>query len=110
GRGGRGGDRGGDDLALHQQALAAGVNETGAELGERENPDNKCKEPGEGEEDDAPRQARRALPQGELPGTPGGAVAGVSALRVVLGRAVHLGIGDLWGLLKHDRSAELPAP
>ena len=38
--GGRGGDRAGDDFALHQQALHARVDQAGAELRQIENADD----------------------------------------------------------------------
>ena len=54
---GRGGDGGGDGLALYQEALNARLDQPGAELGEIENADDERDEAGDVEEDDAPRQA-----------------------------------------------------
>ena len=68
--GGRGGDRAGDDLALHQQALHARVDQAGAELRQIENADDERDQARDVEEDDAAREAREALADEELPGAP----------------------------------------
>ena len=54
----RGGDGAGDDLALGQQALDAGLDQALAELVEVEEADEQGDEAGEVEDDDAARQAR----------------------------------------------------
>ena len=51
----------GDDLALHQQALDARVDQAGAELRQIEDADHQHDQAGDVEEDDPPRQAREAL-------------------------------------------------
>ena len=61
----RGGDRAGDDFALHRQALDPGVDQPGAELGEKDNADRQREQPGDVERDDAAREAREALRDGE---------------------------------------------
>ena len=43
----RGGDRAGDDFALHRQALNAGVDQPGAELGEIDDADRQREQPGD---------------------------------------------------------------
>ena len=63
----RGRDRRGDDLALHQQALDARIDQAGAELREIENADDQRQQAGDVEEDDAPGEARKALADEELP-------------------------------------------
>ena len=50
-----------DDLALHQQALHARVDQAGAELREIENADQEREQADEVEDDDAPRQRRKAV-------------------------------------------------
>jgi hypothetical protein len=57
----------GDDLALHQQALDARVDQTGAELRQIENTDHEREQPGHVEEDDAPAQARKSDVRDQLP-------------------------------------------
>ena len=57
----RGRDRAGDDLALHQQALHARVDQAGAELREVEDAGDQRDQAGEIEEDDAAGEARKAL-------------------------------------------------
>jgi hypothetical protein len=64
---GRGGDGAGDDLALHQQALDARVDQTGAELRQIENADHEREQPGHIEEDDSPAQARKGDAREQLP-------------------------------------------
>ena len=64
---GGGGDGAGDDLALHQQALDARVDQTGAELRQIENADHEREQAGHVEEDDAPAQARKGDACEELP-------------------------------------------
>ena len=59
-RGRGGGDGAGDDVGLHQQALRAGVDQAGAELRQVENAGDERDQAGEVEEQDAPRQARKA--------------------------------------------------
>ena len=63
----RGRDRARDDLALHQQALHARVDQAGAELRQIEDADDQREQAGDVEQDDAPRQARRALRDEEAP-------------------------------------------
>ena len=58
GGGGGGRDRGGDDLALHQQALAPRIDQAGAELGKIENADDEREQSGEIEEDNPTGEAR----------------------------------------------------
>jgi hypothetical protein len=52
---------------LHQQALDARVDQPGAELGEIENADDECEQPGDVEKDDAPAEARKRDPDEEIP-------------------------------------------
>ena len=88
--GGRGGDRAGDDLALHQQALHARVDQAGAELRQVEDADDQRDQAGEVEEDDAPGEAGEALRDEELPGAPRNgaqARASLGARRAAVGRA-----------------------
>ena len=57
-----------DDLALLQQTLNARVDQSGAERRQIIDADGQREKPGDVEDDDAPRQARRALIDEELPG------------------------------------------
>ena len=66
-RGGRR-DRAGDDLALHQQALHARVDQAGAELREIEHAGDQRDQAGEIEEDDAAGEAGETLRDEECPG------------------------------------------
>ena len=61
-------DRAGDDLALHQQALDARVDQPGAELRQKDDADRERDQAGDVEDDDAAGEARRALRDEELPG------------------------------------------
>ena len=53
---GRGGDRAGDDLALHHQTLDARVDQAGAKLRQVQNADDEGCEPGDVDENNPPRQ------------------------------------------------------
>jgi hypothetical protein len=52
---------------LHQQALDAGIDEAGAELGEVENSDDQREQAGDVEKDDAPGQAGKGDADEEMP-------------------------------------------
>src|SRR5207248_286473 len=56
-----------NDLALHEQALDARVDEAGAELREVKNSNDQREEPGYVEKDDPARQAREADADKEIP-------------------------------------------
>src|SRR5262249_19337232 len=58
---GRGGERSGDDLALREQALHLGVDQTGAELVEIEDARDEDCEAEQVEDDDAPGEAGKAV-------------------------------------------------
>jgi hypothetical protein len=60
-------DRAGDDLALHQQALHACVDQAGAELREIEYADHERDQAGEIEEDDAAGETGETLRNEECP-------------------------------------------
>jgi len=64
---GRGRDRARDDLALHQQALHARIDQAGAELRQVQNADHEREQARDVEQHDAPRQARGGLRDQELP-------------------------------------------
>ena len=63
----RSGDGAGDDLALHQQALHARVDQPGAELRQIEHADHQRDQAGEIEEDDAAGEAGETLRNEKLP-------------------------------------------
>ncbi len=60
------GQRARDDLALRQQALHFGVDQSGAELIEIENAGNKDQEADQIEDDDPPGQAGEAVAKGQM--------------------------------------------
>ena len=60
-------DRAGDDLALHQQALDAGVDEAGAKLRQHYDADRKRNKTGDVKNDNPAGEAGRALRDKELP-------------------------------------------
>jgi hypothetical protein len=57
-------------LSLHQQVLDARVDQTGAELGKKDDADGQRQQSGDVERDDAPGEAGEALGDKELPGAP----------------------------------------
>ena len=56
----------GDDLALREQALHLGVDQAGAELIEIEDARDEDRKPDQIEDDDAPRQAGKAVAEGQV--------------------------------------------
>jgi hypothetical protein len=66
----RGGDGAGNDLALHQQALHARVDQAGAELREIEHANHQRDEAGQIEKDDAAGEAGKTLRDEKLPRRP----------------------------------------
>ena len=98
--GGGGRDGAGDDLALHQQALHARVDQAGAELREIQHADDQRDEAGEVEEDDAAGEAGEALRDEEAP-RPSAACAGA---RRTLGRGRRGVLARAFGfsLLRHE--------
>ena len=63
----RGGHSAGNDLALHQQALNARIDQAGSELREIENADHEREQPRHVEKNDAPAQARKSDADKEMP-------------------------------------------
>src|SRR2546430_7625798 len=61
----RGGNRAGNDLALHQQALDACIDQAGTELREVEHADDQREQAGHVEEDDAAAETRKGNARSE---------------------------------------------
>src|SRR6202042_1356407 len=66
----RPGDGPGDDLALDDQALHPGFDQSGAELGEIEDAGNEGEQAGDVEKHDPAGEARKALGDEEIPAVP----------------------------------------
>ena len=109
--GGGGRDGAGDDLALHQEALHARVDQPGAELREIEHAGDQRDQPREIEDDDAAGEAGKALRDEEGPGRAQRLAQRGEALMLLRARRLRTGLFcfgarrlDFNGSIEHVKS------